>query len=39
MLLTTNKEDDVVLAGKKIIEHEVDSIPVVEINARGYKSD
>ena len=29
---TTNKEDDVVLAAKKIIEHEVDSIPVVEIN-------
>ena len=27
-----NKEDDVVLAAKKIIEHEVDSIPVVEIN-------
>ena len=25
-------EDDVVLAAKKIIEHEVDSIPVVEIN-------
>ena len=31
-VITTNKEDDVVLAAKKIIEHEVDSIPVVEIN-------
>ena len=30
--LTSNKEGDVVLAAKKIIEHEVDSIPVVEIN-------
>ena len=31
-VITANKEDDVVLAAKKIIEHEVDSIPVVEIN-------
>ena len=31
-VITTNKEDDVVLAAKKIKEHEVDSIPVVEIN-------
>ena len=31
-VITTNKEDDVVLAAKKIIEHEVDSIPVVDIN-------
>ena len=31
-IITANKEDDVVLAAKKIIEHEVDSIPVVEIN-------
>lgn len=31
-VITVNKEDDVVLAAKKIIEHEVDSIPVVEIN-------
>ena len=31
-VVTTTKEDDVVLAAKKIIEHEVDSIPVVEIN-------
>ncbi|MDU7471668.1 MAG: helix-turn-helix transcriptional regulator [Serratia marcescens] len=31
-VITTNKEDDVVLAAKKIIEHEVDSIPVVEVN-------
>ena len=31
-VITANKEDDVILATKKIIEHEVDSIPVVEIN-------
>ncbi len=31
-VVTATKEDDVVLAAKKIIEHEVDSIPVVEIN-------
>ncbi len=31
-VITVNKEDDVILAAKKIIEHEVDSIPVVEIN-------
>ena len=31
-VVTVNKEDNVILATKKIIEHEVDSIPVVEIN-------
>lgn len=31
-VITVSKEDDVILASKKIIEHEVDSIPVVEIN-------
>ena len=31
-VITVSKEDDVILATKKIIEHEVDSIPVVEIN-------
>ncbi len=31
-VITVTKEDDVILATKKIIEHEVDSIPVVEIN-------
>ena len=31
-VITVSKEDDVILAIKKIIEHEVDSIPVVEIN-------
>ena len=31
-VITANKEDDVILATKKIIEHEVDSIPVVEVN-------
>ncbi|HSQ87893.1 helix-turn-helix transcriptional regulator [Romboutsia sp.] len=29
-VVTINKEDDIVLAAKKIIEHEVDSIPVIE---------
>ena len=32
MGITANKEDDLISAVKKIIEHEVDSIPVVEIN-------
>lgn len=31
-VITANKEDDLISAVKKIIEHEVDSIPVVEIN-------
>lgn len=31
-VITVNKEDDIILAIKKIIEHEVDSIPVVEVN-------
>ena len=31
-VITVNKEDDIILATKKIIEHEVDSVPVVEIN-------
>jgi len=31
-VITVTKEDDIILATKKIIEHEVDSIPVVEIN-------
>lgn len=31
-VITVNKEDDVISAVKKIIEHEVDSIPVVEVN-------
>lgn len=31
-VITVSKEDDIILATKKIIEHEVDSIPVVEIN-------
>ena len=29
-IVTVGREDKVVLAAKKIIEHEVDSIPVVE---------
>lgn len=29
-VVTINKDDDIVLAAKKIIEHEVDSIPVIE---------
>ena len=29
-VVTINKNDDIVLAAKKIIEHEVDSIPVIE---------
>ena len=33
-VITVSKEDDVILASKKIIEHEVDSIPVVEINEK-----
>ena len=31
-VVTANKDDDIILATKKIIEHEVDSVPVVEIN-------
>ena len=31
-VITVNKDDDIILAAKKIIEHEVDSIPVVEVN-------
>lgn len=31
-VITVTKDDDVILATKKIIDHEVDSIPVVEIN-------
>ena len=31
-VVTANKEDDIILATKKIIEHEVDSVPVVEAN-------
>ena len=31
-IVTINKEDNIILAAKKIIEHEVDSIPVVELN-------
>lgn len=31
-VITVTKEDDIILATKKIIDHEVDSIPVVEIN-------
>ena len=31
-VVTANKDDDIILATKKIIEHEVDSIPVVEAN-------
>ena len=33
-VITVSKEDDIILATKKIIEHEVDSIPVVEINEK-----
>lgn len=33
-VITVSKEDDVILASKKIIEHEVDSIPVVETNEK-----
>ena len=29
-VVTINKNDDIILAAKKIIEHEVDSIPVIE---------
>ena len=31
-VVTADKDDDIILATKKIIEHEVDSIPVVETN-------
>jgi CBS domain-containing protein len=31
-VVTINKNDDIILAAKKIIEHEVDSIPVIEHN-------
>ena len=31
-VVTANKEDDIILATKKIIEHEVDSVTVVEAN-------
>jgi CBS domain-containing protein len=29
-IVTINKDDDIILAAKKIIDHEVDSIPVIE---------
>ncbi|RDY29734.1 transcriptional regulator [Romboutsia weinsteinii] len=31
-IVTINKEDDVLLGARKIIEHEIDSMPVVEID-------
>ena len=37
-VVTVRGEDSVILAARKIIEHEVDSIPVVEINKEANKT-